>query len=135
MPEPAQKKQKRAGGDGEQQAERQDERQDERQEKQGERQAERQAERDDEQGEQRAQPQGEPQEQDRPALFREAAAMYRRRSEYPQAIEFLCRAVRQEPRDAASWAWLGYCYLMLDQMNNAYIAYQQALYLEPPMGS
>ena len=33
--------------------------------------------------------------------FRQAAAMYRRRSEYPQAIEFLCRAVRQEPEEPA----------------------------------
>jgi len=112
--EPAQKKQKRAGGDGEEQ-------QAERQEKQDEKQEQRQEEQD------------QPQEQDRPALFREAAAMYRRRSEYPQAIEFLCRAVRQEPRDAASWAWLGYCYLMLDDVDRAYVAYQQAMYVEPPM--
>lgn len=68
-----------------------------------------------------------------PEVFRRAAEMYRRRSEFPQAAGYLCRVVQMQPDDAASWAWLGYCYLMLDNMDNAYIAYQQALYLDPPM--
>lgn len=69
-----------------------------------------------------------------PQVFRQAADMYRCRSEFPQAAEYLCRTVQMQPDDAVSWAWLGYCYLMLDNMDNAYIAYQQALYLDPPMG-
>ena len=68
-----------------------------------------------------------------PEIFRQAAEMYRQRSEFPQAADFLCRVVQMEPDDAASWAWLGYCYLMLDEVDNAYIAYQQALYLDPPL--
>ncbi len=68
-----------------------------------------------------------------PEVFRRAAEMYRRRSEFPQAVGYLCRTVQMQPDDAVAWAWLGYCYLMLDNMDNAYIAYQQALYLDPPM--
>ena len=68
-----------------------------------------------------------------PEIFRLAAEMYRQRSEFERAAEFLCRVVQMEPDDAASWAWLGYCYLMLDEVDNAYIAYQQALYLDPPL--
>ena len=64
--------------------------------------------------------------------FRRAAAMYRKRSEFPQAIEFFQRVVHKKPRDASAWAWLGYCSLMVDNVEQAFVAYQQAMYLEPP---
>lgn len=67
----------------------------------------------------------------RPALFREAATMYRERGEFPLAAEFLRRVVWKDPRDVASWAWLGYSYLMMDDVHNSRIAYQQTLYLSP----
>jgi tetratricopeptide (TPR) repeat protein len=65
-------------------------------------------------------------------IYRDAAAMYRKRSDFRKMAEYLHRVLTAEPQDGASWAWLGYCYLMLDDIERSYIAYQQALYIMPP---
>ena len=49
----------------------------------------------------------------------------------PQAVEFLQRVLNVEPNDGDAWGWLGYCYLMVDDVPKAFTAYQQALYLMP----
>ena len=62
------------------------------------------------------------------------ASIYRKeetREGYMRAVEFLQRALNVEPNDGDSWGWLGYCYLMVDDVQKAFTAYQQALYLIP----
>jgi glucose repression mediator protein len=62
------------------------------------------------------------------------AHIYRKdetREGYMRAVEFLQRALNVEPNDGDSWGWLGYCYLMVDDVQKAFTAYQQALYLIP----
>lgn len=53
------------------------------------------------------------------------------REGYMRAIEFLQRTLNVEPNDGDSWGSLGYCYLMVDDVQKAFTAYQQALYLIP----
>lgn len=50
---------------------------------------------------------------------------------YMRAIEYLQRALNVEPNDGDAWGSLGYCYLMVDDVQKAFTAYQQALYLIP----
>jgi glucose repression mediator protein len=53
------------------------------------------------------------------------------REGYMRAIEYLQRALNVEPNDGDAWGSLGYCYLMVDDVQKAFTAYQQALYLIP----
>jgi tetratricopeptide (TPR) repeat protein len=48
-----------------------------------------------------------------------------------QAIEFLQRALYIERNNGDVWSAVGHCYLMLEDLEKAYLAYQQALYHLP----
>jgi tetratricopeptide (TPR) repeat protein len=48
-----------------------------------------------------------------------------------QAVEFFQRALNIQQDNGEVWSALGHCYLMQDDLQKAYAAYQQALYLLP----
>lgn len=53
--------------------------------------------------------------------------LYRHRDMFPQASEFYQRALTTDGSNGETWGLLGHCYLMLDDLQRAYAAYQQAL--------
>lgn len=48
-----------------------------------------------------------------------------------QAVEYFQRVLSIEEENGEIWSALGHCYLMQDDLQKAYSAYQQALYLLP----
>ncbi len=48
-----------------------------------------------------------------------------------QAVEFFQRILNIESNNGEIWGALGHCYLMMDDLQKAYTAYQQALYHLP----
>jgi WD40 repeat protein/tetratricopeptide (TPR) repeat protein len=68
------------------------------------------------------------------SVLKSCAAIFRTRGtreDYLRSVEFLQRALNVESNDGESWGWLGYCYLMVDDLQKAFTAYQQSLYLLP----
>lgn len=45
-----------------------------------------------------------------------------------QAVEYLQQAVVFDDKDGHTWEELAYCYLMINDLQNSYTAYQHALY-------
>lgn len=56
------------------------------------------------------------------------ACILRTRETFPKAIEYLQNILKLDPQNGESWGSLGHCYLMVDNLQEAYSAYQQALY-------
>lgn len=56
------------------------------------------------------------------------ANLYRSRDMFGKAAELYQRALTTRPEQGDTWGLLGHCYLMLDDLERAYAAYQQALY-------
>lgn len=54
-----------------------------------------------------------------------------------QAVEYLQQAVAFDDKDGHTWEELAYCYLMINDLQNSYTAYQHALYhiQNPKVGS
>mgnify|MGYP002387787697 CR=1 FL=1 len=48
-----------------------------------------------------------------------------------QAVEYFQRILGIESNNGEVWGALGHCYLMMDDLQKAYAAYQQALYHLP----
>lgn len=48
-----------------------------------------------------------------------------------QAVEYFQRVLNIESNNGEVWGALGHCYLMMDDLQKAYTAYQQALYHLP----
>jgi Flp pilus assembly protein TadD len=48
-----------------------------------------------------------------------------------QAVEYFQRVLNIETNNGEVWGALGHCYLMMDDLQKAYTAYQQALYHLP----
>ena len=65
------------------------------------------------------------------------ASVLRTREQFPKAIEYLQNILKLDPNSGESWGSLGHCYLMIDNLQEAYSAYQQALYhlRDPKVGS
>ena len=59
------------------------------------------------------------------------ASIYRLREQYPKAVEYFQRVLNIESNNGEIWGAVGHCYLMMDDLQNAYKAYQQALYHLP----
>eukprot|EP01114_Cavostelium_apophysatum_P002663 TRINITY_DN1235_c0_g1_i4.p1 TRINITY_DN1235_c0_g1~~TRINITY_DN1235_c0_g1_i4.p1 ORF type:complete len:677 (-),score=191.42 TRINITY_DN1235_c0_g1_i4:966-2996(-) len=59
------------------------------------------------------------------------ASICRLREQYPKAVEFFQRILNIENNNGEIWGALGHCYLMMDDLQKAYTAYQQALYHLP----
>ncbi|KAK7468464.1 glucose repression mediator protein, variant 2 [Stygiomarasmius scandens] len=61
----------------------------------------------------------------------QVAGIARIKENYPKAIEFFQRVLNLQEENGEVWSALGHCYLMQDDLQKAYSAYQQALYLLP----
>ncbi|KAF8895033.1 hypothetical protein CPB84DRAFT_1848369 [Gymnopilus junonius] len=61
----------------------------------------------------------------------QVAGIARIKENYPKAIDFFQRVLQIEEDNGEIWSALGHCYLMQDDLQKAYSAYQQALYLLP----
>ncbi|KAI9482758.1 MAG: hypothetical protein EXX96DRAFT_555507 [Benjaminiella poitrasii] len=67
-----------------------------------------------------------------PALT-QIASLYRAREQFERATDYFKRILSVEENHGNTWASLGHCYLMIDNLPDAYQAYQQALqYLSNP---
>jgi general transcriptional corepressor CYC8 len=56
------------------------------------------------------------------------SCILRTKEEYPKAMDYLKKILGGEPGNGEAWGNLGHCYLMMDNLQEAYTAYQQALY-------
>ncbi|KAJ7226106.1 TPR-like protein [Mycena pura] len=61
----------------------------------------------------------------------QVAGIARIKENYPKAIDFFQRVLGLQEDNGEVWSALGHCYLMQDDLQKAYSAYQQALYLLP----
>ncbi|CAG8518103.1 9391_t:CDS:10 [Paraglomus occultum] len=59
------------------------------------------------------------------------AALCRHREQFPRAVEYFQRILSIDQNNGEIWGALGHCYLMMDDLQKAYSAYQQALYYLP----
>ncbi|KAL9062184.1 MAG: hypothetical protein Q9157_009149, partial [Trypethelium eluteriae] len=56
------------------------------------------------------------------------SCILRTKDQFPAAVEYLKNIIKLEPNNGDTWSSLGHCYLMMDDLQQAYTAYQQALY-------
>ncbi|KKY27442.1 putative transcriptional corepressor cyc8 [Phaeomoniella chlamydospora] len=56
------------------------------------------------------------------------SCILRTREQFPKAIEYLQNILKLDPNNGEVWGSLGHCHLMMDNLQDAYSAYQQALY-------
>ncbi|KAK0456834.1 TPR-like protein [Armillaria borealis] len=61
----------------------------------------------------------------------QVAGIARIKENYPKAVDFFQRVLGLQEENGEVWSALGHCYLMQDDLQKAYSAYQQALYLLP----
>ncbi|KAG5646897.1 hypothetical protein DXG03_001973 [Asterophora parasitica] len=61
----------------------------------------------------------------------QVAGIFRIKEDYPRAVEYFQRVLTLAEDNGEVWSALGHCYLMQDDLQKAYSAYQQALYLLP----
>ncbi|KAK6436946.1 glucose repression mediator protein [Oleoguttula sp. CCFEE 5521] len=59
------------------------------------------------------------------------SCILRSRDQFTAAVEYLRQIILIEPSNGEVWSSLGHCYLMMDDLQQAYSAYQQALYHLP----
>ncbi|CAI2163681.1 11924_t:CDS:10 [Funneliformis geosporum] len=59
------------------------------------------------------------------------AALCRGREQFPRAVDYFQRILNIDQANGEIWGALGHCYLMMDDLQKAYHAYQQALYHLP----
>lgn len=62
-----------------------------------------------------------------PALT-QIASLCRGREQFGRAVDYFKRILAIQENNGETWAALGHCYLMMDNLQDAYHAYQQALY-------
>ncbi|KAI8637366.1 hypothetical protein BD408DRAFT_406488 [Parasitella parasitica] len=56
------------------------------------------------------------------------ASLCRGREQFAKAVEYFKRILALQENNGETWSALGHCYLMMDNLQEAYQAYQQALY-------
>lgn len=56
------------------------------------------------------------------------SCILRTKEEFPKAVEYLQSILQIDSANGEIWGSLGHCYLMMDDLQKAYSAYQQALY-------
>lgn len=65
------------------------------------------------------------------SAFKQIGSLLRNKEQFKKAAEYYQRFLNINQNDGEVWCALGYCYLMTDDLTNAYTAYQQALYHLP----
>ncbi|TLD05209.1 uncharacterized protein PgNI_09744 [Pyricularia grisea] len=55
------------------------------------------------------------------------SAILRTKEEFPKACEYLNAIIKLDPTNGEAWSAMGHCYLMMDELQQAYSAYQNAL--------
>ncbi|KAI9143845.1 hypothetical protein BKA69DRAFT_1109074 [Paraphysoderma sedebokerense] len=55
------------------------------------------------------------------------AFIYRGKDQFPKAVDYFHRCLNIDQNNGEIWGALGHCYLMMDELQKAYNAYQQAL--------
>ncbi|KAK8200395.1 hypothetical protein IWZ00DRAFT_43937 [Phyllosticta capitalensis] len=56
------------------------------------------------------------------------SSILRSLEQFPAAVEYLRNIIKIDANNGEVWSSLGHCYLMMDDLQQAYSAYQQALY-------
>ncbi|KAI4203295.1 MAG: hypothetical protein LQ350_001992 [Teloschistes chrysophthalmus] len=56
------------------------------------------------------------------------SCILRTKENFPKAVDFLQAILRLDGNNGETWGSLGHCYLMMEDLQQAYAAYQQALY-------
>lgn len=56
------------------------------------------------------------------------SGILRAKEQFPKAIEYLQNILKIDPQNGEVWGNLGHCHLMMDNLQEAYTSYQQALY-------
>ncbi|KAH8424688.1 putative transcriptional corepressor Cyc8 [Aspergillus melleus] len=56
------------------------------------------------------------------------SCILRTKEQFPKAIEYLQNILKLDPTSGETWGSLGHCHLMMDNLQEAYTSYQQALY-------
>jgi tetratricopeptide (TPR) repeat protein len=56
------------------------------------------------------------------------SCILRTKEQFPKAIEYLQNILKLDPSNGETWGSLGHCHLMMDNLQEAYTSYQQALY-------
>lgn len=56
------------------------------------------------------------------------SCILRSKDQFTGAVEYLKQIIQVEPTEGEVWSSLGHCYLMMDDLQQAYSSYQQALY-------
>jgi tetratricopeptide (TPR) repeat protein len=59
------------------------------------------------------------------------STILRTKEQYQEAMDYLRNIIKMEPANGEAWGNLGHCHLMMDNLQDAYTAYQQALYYLP----
>lgn len=59
------------------------------------------------------------------------SCILRSKDQFTAAVEYLRQIIKIDPANGEVWSSLGHCYLMMDDLQQAYSAYQQALYHLP----
>ena len=55
------------------------------------------------------------------------SGVLRTREDFSKSAEYLQAVLKLEPTNGEAWGSLGHCYLMMDDLQQAYAAYQSAL--------
>lgn len=61
----------------------------------------------------------------------QVASIFRMKEQYSKAVVFLRRVLEVDNENGEIWSELGHCFLMMDDLQQAYSAYQNALYHLP----
>jgi glucose repression mediator protein len=62
------------------------------------------------------------------AAMNAISCILRTKEQFPKAIEYLQNILKLDPTNGETWGSLGHCHLMMDNLQDAYTSYQQALY-------
>ena len=71
------------------------------------------------------------------AAMNAISCILRTKEQFPKAIEYLQNILKLDPSSGETWGSLGHCHLMMDNLQEAYTSYQQALYhlRDPKVGN
>jgi cytochrome c-type biogenesis protein CcmH/NrfG len=56
------------------------------------------------------------------------STILKHQEQYHKAIDYIQTVLKHDPNNGEVWGSLGHCFLMVDDLQQAYSAYQQALY-------